>query len=626
MEQLPVLRRNAKAEDLPALYKRAFERELDRVVLAQFQEPGRAEDHLAFNRAYARFFTLLATEPQLLDGSLESFQEQKARGLSEAEADALSALAARHKRHLPISRGQLMEDLREQGIEPSERNLGIYSRIAAAAYRNANIEACEELGTPLGKNEVWPLPHNLDRLSNAEAVQAVPIPAKPREDVTSSPPSIVDKSAPEVPLLSAYAEKALEKKIGDGAWDKGRARDINGAVRIFIAANGDVPVNSITQRHLIAMKDLFLRLPIVYGRERNDENGKAVRETIEEALERGDVLRRRWDDDQTEAEAEGLPYVGLSLVTQRKHMTWISSLITHLEGHDPDLAPKGLNFSAVRKTLVNPKRQGERHSVKNNQKRNAGRPPWNPDELRLMLETPVWYGCAGLWRRFEPGDEVIHDGSYWVLPLVISTLARSDEIAGLAVADVVLDCEVPYFYIRENSRRRIKTVSSARKVPIARKLLDLGFAEYVVAMQQAGHRALFPEFEHKTMDSDKCFYKDLFGPLRKQVFPNGTSRKRGRKDVDVPSIRTLGFNVLRDKEEETGLKVFNEAHRQGLGGHEPNDTEGKHYDNDFEPRQLVELVEVLAELLPDIPRRPLHLRPREYQKFGKPRGRPKKRA
>ena len=372
------------------------------------------------------------------------------------------------------------------------------------------------------------------------------------------------------------------------------------------------------------MKDLFPRLPVVYGRERKDEKGEKVCETIEEALLRGDALREKWNEDPTTADADGLPYVGLSLTTQRKHMTWISALVTHLEGNDPDLAPKGLNFTAVRKTLVNPKKQGERHSVRNNQKRNSRRLPWDPDELRQMLKTPVWYGCSGLWNRFEAGDEVIHDGSYWVLPLLISTLARSDEIAGLAVADVVLDCEVPYFHIRETNLRRIKTVSSTRKVPIARKLLELGFAEYVTAMKEAGHRALFPEFEHETMDSDKCFYKDLFGPLRKLVFPNGTSRKRGRKDVDIPSVRTLGFNILRDKEDETGLEVFNKAHRQGLGGHEPNDTEGKHYDNDFEPHQLVKLVEVLAELLPEIPRRPLNLRPPEHQKFGKPRGRRRK--
>ena len=188
----------------------------------------------------------------------------------------------------------------------------------------------------------------------------------------------------------------------------------------------------------------------------------------------------------------------------------------------------------------------------------------------------------------------------------------------------MLNCDVPYLHIRENSLRRIKTVSSARKVPIAKKILALGFGKYVAAMKQAGHRALFPEFEHDTMEFDKCFYKDLFGPLRSLVFPHGTSRKRGRKDVDVPSIRTLGFNVLRDEEDKTGREVYNKAHRQALGGHEPNDTEGKHYDDDFEPHQLVDLVEVLAKLLPDISRRPLNLRPFEYQRFGKPRGRRRK--
>ncbi|WP_156502076.1 hypothetical protein [Erythrobacter sp. HI0063] len=628
MEQMPILRRNVKAEDMPALYKRAFERELDRVIMAQFHEPGRVDDHLAFNRHYARYFTLLATEPQLLDGSLESYEELGMRGLSEADADALAALVCRHKRQLPISRGQLMQDLQDQGIEPGERNLAACGRVVAAAYRNANIEACSELGSPLSEGDIWPLPPQLDRLAQTEGRST---PASHGEADTSSdvtpaegPKSQDEPTQVQAPLLSMYAQQALAKKISDGAWDKARVRDINGAVAIFIAANGDLPVNAIAQKHLIAMKDLFPRLPVVYGRERKNQNGEKVRETIEEALLRGDDLREKWNKDPVAADAEGLPYVGLSLTTQRKHMTWISALVTHLEGHDPALAPKALNFTAVRKTLVNPKKQGERHSVKNNQKRNAGRLPWDPGELQQMLEAPVWYGCAGLWNRFEPGDEVIHDGSYWVLPLVISTLARSDEIAGLAVADVVLDCETPYLYIRENSLRRIKTVSSTRKVPIAKKILALGFGEYVAAMKQAGHRALFPEFEHETMEFDKCFYKDLFRPLRSLVFPHGTSRKRGRKDVDVPSIRTLGFNVLRDEEEKTGREVFNKAHRQGLGGHEPNDTEGRHYDDDFEPHQLVELVEVLAELLPEIPRRPLNVRPPEHQKFGKPRGRKQK--
>ena len=627
MEQMPVLRRNMKAEDMPALYKRAFERELDRVIIAQFQEPGRVDDHRAFNRHYARYFTLLATEPRLLDASLESFEELCERGLSEADADAVSAIAIRHRDKLPISPGQIAQDLREHGIEPSQRNITASSRVVAAAYRNANIEACNELGSPLVNDDVWPLPRHLDRFGLPGAPEGLLKAAVSEDtrDARSVSPSAAEPQVqkPLAPCLSAFAERALDKKIADGAWDKDRRRDIRGAVAIFVAANGDVPVSAITQQHLIAMKDLFPRLPVVYGRERKIDNGDKVRETIEEALQRGDALRREWDANPTAADAKGLPYVGLSLTTQRKHLTWISALMTHLEGHEPEMAPSGLNFTAVRKTLVNPRKQGDRQSVRGNQKRNTARLPWERDDLRKMFETPVWFGCAGLWHRFDKGDQVIHDGSYWVLPIVACTLARSDEISGLAVADVFFDCEVPYIDIRETHLRRIKTVSSTRKVPIAKKLLDLGFREYVEAIAQAGHQALFPEFEHEKMDFDKCFYKDLFQPLRTMVFPDGTSRKRGRKDVDVQSVRTLGFNVLRDEENRTGLKVFDKDHRQGLGGHEPGDTEGRNYLNDYEPRELLPLVEVLSTLLPEIPKMSLTLRPAEYQKFGKPRGRPK---
>lgn len=58
------------------------------------------------------------------------------------------------------------------------------------------------------------------------------------------------------------------------------------------------------------------------------------------------------------------------------------------------------------------------------------------------------------------------------------------------------------------------------------------------------------------MDFDKCFYNDLFEPFGDLVFPNGTCRMRGRKDVDVQSIRTLSFNVLHDEEARTGTKIL----------------------------------------------------------------------
>lgn len=249
MVQMPLLRRSMKADDMPALYKQAFERELDRIILSQFQEPGRVDDHLAFNRHYARYFSLLATEPQLLDASMESHQELVARGLGENDADALAAIASRHKHQRPISPGQLADDLRVQGIEPSERNLAAGARIAATAYRNANIEACEELGSPLPAGDVWPLPKHLERLAHAEAVPAVLAPVQPAKEALEEAPAATNEGSPPfvAPPLSVYAKEALRKKITHGAWDKGRKRDIEGAVRIFIAANGDIPVNAITR-------------------------------------------------------------------------------------------------------------------------------------------------------------------------------------------------------------------------------------------------------------------------------------------------------------------------------------------------------------------------------------------
>lgn len=65
MEQLPILRRQIRPDDLPALFKRAFARELDRIILAQISDPGRADEHRNVNLHHARFFTLLADKPNL---------------------------------------------------------------------------------------------------------------------------------------------------------------------------------------------------------------------------------------------------------------------------------------------------------------------------------------------------------------------------------------------------------------------------------------------------------------------------------------------------------------------------------------------------------------------------------
>lgn len=158
-------------------------------------------------------FTLLATEPKLLDRSVDCYREHLARGLSKEDADPLRSLAKRHKRQLPISADQLVEDLRENGIKPSEQNLATLGRVAAAAYRNANIEACNNLRSPLEDGEVWPLPNHLARL--AQSANPASKPGALIDGAISgplTPAAIIDKResrAPDAPLLSERAKRSL---------------------------------------------------------------------------------------------------------------------------------------------------------------------------------------------------------------------------------------------------------------------------------------------------------------------------------------------------------------------------------------------------------------------------------
>jgi len=417
MEQLPILRRNVKPDDLPAIFKRAFERELDRVVMAQFCEPTRVE-HRQLNKQYARFFTLLADQPHLLDGSEESAREFEDLGLSETEAAGLTALSHTYRHRLPVSPGYIADDLRAIGVEPTETNVRAVARITAAAYRQANIAACEELGQPIEPGEVWPLSFPLAKLARQIAetkTQAVnqdsptTAPAQLDPSIQSSVPPPSPSPFPQEPrtpspLISELAQTALAKRIEEGTWRPERRRDVEAALALFIAANGDVRINEITQSHLIAMKDLFLRLPREYGRERKDQDGNKVRETIAEALARGDKLLAEWKRDAAVADANELPYVGLSLVTQKKHLTWISALFTYIEGIDPSLAPTGLNFKAVRKACVQPPYQGNRHSIKKNKKKNSNRLPWKSDEITELFKAPIWQGCHDLTNRLVAGE------------------------------------------------------------------------------------------------------------------------------------------------------------------------------------------------------------------------------
>lgn len=84
-----------------------------------------------------------------------------------------------------------------------------------------------------------------------------------------------------------------------------------------------------------------------------------------------------------------------------------------------------------------------------------------------------------------------------ILALVAETGARLGEIVRLAAADVHLRASVPYLDLREQPWRSLKTLGSARKVPLTPKALEAA----KVALRLADHSPfLFPAYTTE----DKC--------------------------------------------------------------------------------------------------------------------------
>ena len=166
-----------------------------------------------------------------------------------------------------------------------------------------------------------------------------------------------------------------------------------------------------------------------------------------------------------------------------------------------------------------------------------------------MLEAPPWFGCAGLFDRLTPGEHIWHDAWYFIPPGLALHGCRSDELAGLAMDEVFLDAPIPYFMLRDNDFRTIKTRSSFRILPIASEFIRLGFIDYVREMKRLGHKLVFPEMWSPQNKSgfDSTFYKTIFSKLRLHAFPQGTEwfqQIGGIKEKDVHSLRGSTANTL----------------------------------------------------------------------------------
>jgi len=94
----------------------------------------------------------------------------------------------------------------------------------------------------------------------------------------------------------------------------------------------------------------------------------------------------------------------------------------------------------------------------------------------------------------QPGDVLVHDAWYFVPLIGWYTGMRREEMCGLALDDIELVDGNWQFNVRPTEIRRLKTVTSARKLPFASELIRLGLPDYVLAMRAEGETLYFPNW------------------------------------------------------------------------------------------------------------------------------------
>ncbi|WPZ14390.1 hypothetical protein T8J41_00700 [Nitratireductor rhodophyticola] len=417
------------------------------------------------------------------------------------------------------------------------------AQVSAPAY-SASVPASP---TPKGAASQQPQP----------APASAPAPEVIAPAVESPPaPVIDDEKGVDLPLSQFITECDALMKSNQHHWEEATAKDVKVAVTMLVGVleeQGITHSSQMRQIHLGKLREHFDHILTNYGR------SPRLRSLGTAALRAASAEAVR---SHKEAGKEP-PKLGLGPTTIRKHLANINTFLTYIKGRGynvPNLTMDGLR---PRKPKLSDAR------------RITDKP--GPEQLRPMFDMPLYTGCKSATEQELTGPHIFHSANYFLPMLMVYLGPRRNEVAGLAVKDVVKTSQGWAIDIRPNQFRSLKNASSARMLPVPDEVLRLNFIDYVEAIKALRYDALFPELFAKSRRTDPGdrFYKDFvpklhqhlgdaerwnrvlhalrhgFADTLKQalVHPSIISDIAGRLGSDETSMRytnRAGLNVIKD--------------------------------------------------------------------------------
>lgn len=121
------------------------------------------------------------------------------------------------------------------------------------------------------------------------------------------------------------------------------------------------------------------------------------------------------------------------------------------------------------------------------------RDPYSLDQLKKIFNSPFCTGHKSPVVRHKPGNLIVRDGKFWGPLIALYSGMRMGEIIQLLASDIKCENHVWFFDVSKGEGKSLKTVSSKRRVPIHRILIDLGLLDYLGNF--SGNERVFPDIE-----------------------------------------------------------------------------------------------------------------------------------
>jgi len=273
--------------------------------------------------------------------------------------------------------------------------------------------------------------------------------------VTDLPPLAGEKIAPKGDTLAAVSAAFFASKSKND-WTTKTAADVKRVLSLGARViGGDKLISSVNADDVKAIRDTLSMLPRNYIK-LPSYAGMSIKEAIA-ANTSGETL---------------------SLKTQDKYFTMFRQLLRWAcdEEYIQKIPGPNVKVAGVKKIVP-----GEQ------------RDPYSTDQLNRIFKSPLYSGHQSKVARYKPGKLKIHDGKFWVPLIAVYSGMRMGEIVQLLASDIKTENGILYFHIKKGEGKSLKTASSKRRVPIHKRLLDLGLQDFLKTF--SGDERIFPEIK-----------------------------------------------------------------------------------------------------------------------------------